>query len=186
MRVIVMVLIGGISIASAFLAQGRSSVPHSEVRPKYSLEEGTLVQDEDAEIYKVIVQFRDAITHKDPTLLFSTLHSNTIPWLGIFADDSLAFMQIKEPQITKVQSSDPVAFMDWIIAQESKVEEKFWNIQITQDRHIATVHFDYSFHIGEQKTNWGQESWQLIKTPQGWKINSVIYSLNIHQTAQDV
>ena len=38
--------------------------------------------------------------------------------------------------------------------------------------------FDYSFHAGGRETNHGREAWQLVNTDDGWKIISVIYSVN--------
>ena len=56
------------------------------------------------------------------------------------------------------------------------MEEKFWDIDIKTDGEIASIYFKYSFHIGDYKYNWGDEAWDLVKTADGWKIVSVIYS----------
>ncbi|MFT5163351.1 MAG: hypothetical protein ACI9FJ_001946, partial [Alteromonadaceae bacterium] len=31
------------------------------------------------------------------------------------------------------------------------------------------------------KNNWGEEAWQLVKTDDGWKINSVVFSITENQ-----
>ncbi len=76
--------------------------------------------------------------------------------------------------INAAGASDFVAF---IAASAEVIEEKFYNIRITQDRHLAWVMFDFEFLEGKQVTNHGLEMWQLLKTDDGtWKIFSVVWS----------
>lgn len=73
-----------------------------------------------------------------------------------------------------------MAFIDGIIETSARKEEKLWNVRIDSDGQVASVSFDYSFHSGDYKSNWGQEAWQPVHTGQGWKINSVIYSVHLN------
>jgi hypothetical protein len=59
---------------------------------------------------------------------------------------------------------------------DKSVDEKFYNIQILDDGYIASVIFNYSFWEKGKKTNWGKESWAMIKTNGQWKITAVIFS----------
>jgi hypothetical protein len=58
------------------------------------------------------------------------------------------------------------------------LEEKFYNINIFTDDKLATVVFDYKFVMESTTTNWGTESWQLVKTNKTWKIYNLMYTYN--------
>jgi hypothetical protein len=40
----------------------------------------------------------------------------------------------------------------------------------------------YTFMEGSYRANWGKESWQLVRTENGWKIASVIWSQELNPT----
>jgi hypothetical protein len=82
-------------------------------------------------------------------------------------------------QRSKVGGGNYLSFIDWIVKTPKTIEEKFWDVEIINDEDIASVHFKYSFHQDDKKTNWGDEAWHLVRTEKGWKIASVIYSINI-------
>ena len=63
-------------------------------------------------------------------------------------------------------------------AGETPSREEFSNIRILTDRNIATVYFGYVYYNDNKKQNWGSESWQLVQTTKGWKIQAVSFSLN--------
>ena len=133
------------------------------------------------EINSIVEDFRLSIINKDKARFKQLFYAEDIPWLGVFTPTSLAFVHKKNPKAAPISQSNYSDFIDWILSQSGAVEEKFWNIKILTDQSVASVHFDYSFHIGDYKSNWGQEAWQMIKTEQGWKINSVIYSMTMNQ-----
>ena len=132
-------------------------------------------------INSVIESFRISIINKDKKRFSQLFYNADIPWLGVFSQPSFESIQRRNPKANKVSSDNYLNFIDWIVSQEAIIEEKLWNISIQTDQYIASVHFDYSFHIGDYKSNWGQEAWHLIKTEQGWKINSVIYTMITNQ-----
>jgi len=101
-----------------------------------------------AAINTIVEKFKLSISSKNKTLFLSIIHSETIPWIGIFSDTSLKFVKNINPKATKVTSSSHLEFIDWIVSQEEKLEEKFWNLKIHSEGNIASVHFDYSFHKG--------------------------------------
>jgi len=131
-------------------------------------------------INSVIEDFRISIINKDKNRFSQLFYAEDIPWLGVLSDASLEMVQVRKPDAKRVDSSNYLQFIDWIVSDKRVMEEKFWNVDIQTERNIASVHFDYSFHMGDYKSNWGQEGWHLIKTEQGWKINSVIYSMTLN------
>lgn len=133
-------------------------------------------------IEAVIDAFKLSIINKDKALFVELFYNEAVPWLRVASDKTIALVPpVKEgkDQRAKVRGGSYLKFIDMIVAEPKAVEEKFWDIEILQDGDIASVHFKYSFHRGEVKTNWGEEAWQLVRTKQGWKIASVIYSVTI-------
>jgi hypothetical protein len=59
------------------------------------------------------------------------------------------------------------------------MEEKFSNVQIATDGAVASVYFDFVFLSDGKPQNRGSETWQLINTGSGWKINALVYSINL-------
>ncbi len=133
----------------------------------------SLAATSEQEIGKVIEDFRLAIINKDEQKFVDLFYDKSIPWLGIRADKRRGSL----PSQNGVDHGSYVKFIAWIVSHQEVIEEKFINVQIETDGDIASVYFDYSFHIGDYKQNWGDEAWQLVKTGSGWKINSVIYSV---------
>jgi len=133
-------------------------------------------------IEAVIEAFSVSIINKDKPTFINLFHHTTVPWLGSASDKTFALAppaKEGQPKRTKVHSSDYISFIDWIVSTPKAIEEKFWDVKILHDTDIASVHFKYSFHQDKVKTNWGEEAWHLVRTEQGWKIASVIYSINI-------
>ena len=142
-------------------------------------------QSEVKKIEAVIEAFRMSLINKNKPVFINLFYNKAVPWLGVTSDQTLAFTppppQVKKGarQRSKVRGSNYLSFIDWIVSTPKAIEEKFWDVKILHDSDIASVHFKYSFHQDHNKTNWGDEAWQLVLTEQGWKIASVIYSINI-------
>ncbi|MFS1525422.1 hypothetical protein ACL7TT_15135 [Microbulbifer sp. 2304DJ12-6] len=125
------------------------------------------------EISDLIKAFRFSIIEKDEEKFHDLFYDKSIPWISVVADKRTGSL----PSQSGVRPGSYVQFISWIVSAEEKVEEKFWDIEILTDSEIASVHFKYSFHVGDYKSNWGDEAWHLLKTGNGWKISSVVYSV---------
>jgi len=141
-------------------------------------------QSEIKEIEAVVETFRMSLINKNKPAFINLFYNKAVPWLGVTSDQTLAFAPpppVKKDarQRSKVRGSNYLSFIDWIVSTPKAIEEKFWDVKILQDGDIASVHFKYSFHQDNNKTNWGDEAWHLVRTEEGWKIASVIYSINI-------
>lgn len=139
-----------------------------------------------ASIEKVVETFRVAIIKKDKASFMKLLYSETIPWIGVTTDKSLARENANKPKPDmpdwkKIGSSgDPKKFIEGIIKNPGQTEEKFENVRIDSDGDVAQVWFDYSFNRDGYKSNWGKEAWHLVRTEAGWKISSVIWSMEFN------
>ena len=137
------------------------------------------------EIRKVVEEFRTSLIAKDKVRFLKLFLGESIPWVGVMDDASLKKIRAKHPDTPRADPLHgprlgPVPFIEGLAAEKESVEEKFSNIRIDTDGLVASVSFNYSFHMDKVKCNWGQEAWQLVKTDQGWKINSVIYSVTLN------
>ncbi|HEL3780367.1 nuclear transport factor 2 family protein [Stenotrophomonas forensis] len=134
-------------------------------------------------IEQVVESFRTSLINKDkPTYmsLFFSDKAEDIGWQYVSEDVRLQDIRKVKPdaiKARKIPANNFIALIDGAVASPKPREEEFFNTKIETDGDVASVSFDYSFHDDGVKTNWGKEMWQLIRTEQGWKIFSVIYSI---------
>jgi len=130
-----------------------------------------------APIRRVVETFRTSILRKDKASFVDLFLDKTVPWIAVVGDETLARQRAEVPDSSKIDTSDNyMAFIDWVCSTNDTIEEKLSGLAIETDGDVASVIFDYSFHKGAQLSNWGKESWQLVRTDRGWKIASVVYS----------
>lgn len=139
-----------------------------------------------AALEQVVETFRVAIIKKDKPAFMGLLYSPTIPWLGVATDSSVKMANERRkakslPGIKKVSATgSATAFIDDIVGSPQAVEETIDNVRIDANGDIAQVWFDYSYVRDGYKQNWGQEAWHMVRTEDGWKINSVIWSMEFN------
>lgn len=134
------------------------------------------------QIQAVVEAFRTSIIEKDKAKFLGTLHNENIPWIGIYDEDTFRRMRnasVEPEKRSRELKGNAKSFIEGIVKSREKYEEKFWNIQVTNDGSIGTVVFDYNFQFAGKVTNWGKESWHVVNTDAGWKINSVIYTVTL-------
>jgi len=142
-------------------------------------------------IEQVMESFRAALTHKDKAAymdLFFSDKPEDIGWQFVSEDARLKEIRKAKPDAIKarqIPSNNFVALIDATVATNESREENFSNVKIETDGDVASVSFDYSFLANGAKTNWGKEMWQLVRTEQGWKIFSVIYSIRDKRSAAE-
>ena len=139
------------------------------------------------EIKKVMENFRVAVLNKDKPAFTKLFFNDKTSWIGVTTDNSLKILKEKktdpnQPDPAKVfADDDPGKFIDGLIANSKRhFEEKFSNVRIDTDGNIGVVYFDYVFDIDGYKANSGKGSWHLVHSADGWKINSVIWSMEIN------
>lgn len=137
-------------------------------------------------IHEVIETFRTAIINKDKDAFLKLFLKDDITWAGVTLDASIERLYATRPDPAmkrppKSFSSNPVKFIDGIIKDKGTSEETFSNVRIDTDGDVAQVWFDYSFIYDGYKANWGKESWQMVRTENGWKIAAVIWSMEFNQ-----
>ncbi|WP_294230299.1 hypothetical protein [Chryseobacterium sp. sg2396] len=141
---------------------------HLAVAQKYNTEK--------TEIHNVIRQFKESIIRKDSAAFHSLFHENPLVWTSVVKNRSQQKRLEKNPANRKNYFKDTYQNFFRYIMEKGHKQEKFKNIRIINDDVVASVTFDYLFLEEDKVTNWGTESWHLIKAEGKWKIVSIIYS----------
>ncbi|WP_299825792.1 hypothetical protein [uncultured Pontibacter sp.] len=133
------------------------------------------------QLLEVVETFRKSIINKDSVSFKQLFLYDSIPWIGITDEKSMAFVRKHYPDKKAIDPSSYKEFIKFVVSSKSKVEEKFFDVKIEHDPLIASVTFDYSLWVDEKPQNWGKESWELLKVDGKWKIILVSYSSYLPQ-----
>lgn len=80
-------------------------------------------------------------------------------------------------RVVRWPENNYLSMIDRTVAPDSgSIEEVFRDLKIDTDGEIASVNFDYAFMFDGKEEHWGREMWHLVRTDEGWKIISVIWS----------
>jgi len=134
----------------------------------------------DSEISELFSTFFESIENKDKDSFLNIFHPINVSWVGVYSEESIKILHSrygKDVVKPKDVASTPTDFIDNIIKSPFDITEKYNNVSVIEDGNIATVTFDYSYFLGDFKSNWGQESWLLVKTDNGWKKSAVNFSM---------
>lgn len=124
-----------------------------------------------AEINAVVQAFQAAIVAKDQAGLEALFLPTDNSWLVVASE---ARVRSDRPRVRPSSYRD---FARFIGTTKSRVEERFHNVRVFSNGSIGAVYFDFDFVEDDKVTNRGSESWHLVKTEQGWKISSMVFSL---------
>ncbi len=139
--------------------------------------------DDVAAVRKVLESFRISIIKKDKAAFVSLFFSDKpehVTWQ--FVDDDIRVARFAKfaPEARKalrVPGWNYLAFIDDVTKGGAEPgEEVIRNVVIDTDGEVASANFDYAFLLDGKETNWGREMMQLVRTEDGWKIISVIFS----------
>lgn len=139
--------------------------------------------DDVAAIREVVEAFRTSIINKDKATFVSLFVSDDpahVTWQLV--DDDARVARLKEfvPEVRRVvrwPENNFIAMIDRTVeASSERIEEVFRDVAIDTDGEIASVNFDYALLIDGKEEHWGREMWHLVRTDDGWKIISVIWS----------
>ena len=134
-------------------------------------------QDTEA-ILQVTKDFRAALIERNGKKLSALLLGPTILFSSPASPAGVRKRRAEsDPGFDGVDVAGAPAFVTFVATSAVPIEEKFYNIKITQDRHVAWVMFDFEFLESGKVENYGVEAWQLLKTADdSWKILSVVWS----------
>jgi hypothetical protein len=155
--------------------------------PQYALAQAPDSKDK-AQIERVIESFRAAIAKKDEEAFLRLFLREDITWTGVITDATIERMYANRPQpemkrpFKYFNSSPRKFFSSNVLKAKAQVDETVSNVRIDSDGDIGQVWFDYTFVNGGYKENSGKESWQMVRTVDGWKIAGVVWSQEMNPT----
>ena len=130
-----------------------------------------------AAIEQVVADFQAALIAKDIKRLSSLMLHDKI--LFTSPADERYVKTVRDTanvHFDGIDAAGYAGFANFIQREPQRTQEKFYNVKITQDRHVAWVNFDYEFLVGDKLSNYGVEAWQMLKRDGHWKILSVVWS----------
>lgn len=130
-------------------------------------------------IAKLTEDFQAAVAAKNSRALSALMFSANILFASPAAD-SVAQRVRDTADVTfdGIGGAGLGGFLRFVATSPQALQQKFYNVRIVQDGHVATVDFDYDFLVDGRSENHGVESWQLYKTEGNWKILSVVWSMH--------
>lgn len=126
----------------------------------------------------IIKNFGDAIIRKDTESFLALFDDGPVTWRRVNSDARLARLDGSATKAAFDPASTPREFIAGIARSPHTHEESFANISIAHDEDVAAITFDFTYRVNGRAINAGKESWHLIRTAQGWRIVSVVYSNN--------
>ena len=132
-------------------------------------------------IEQVVADFQTALKTKNLRLLSSLMLNSDIPFSSPASPQAIRkIREAHDVTATGIRAGGYYDFAHFIRETKVPVEERFYNVKITQDKHVAWVMFDYEFVADGKVENYGIETWQMMQDVDGkWKIGSVWWSTNL-------
>jgi hypothetical protein len=130
-----------------------------------------------AAIHAVVEQFKAAIIAHDGKTLGSLFLQDHDSWLSVVDEPTWAKIKARNPKARKLMPSTWKEFASFVQSADKPVEERFYNVRVDTNGTVASVWFDFDFLIDGKVSNRGSESWQMVRTEDGWKISSMLYSM---------
>jgi ketosteroid isomerase-like protein len=127
-------------------------------------------------IEQVMKQYHAAILAHDGTALSGLFLPDANLWLNVLSDSAYARAKAKSPTAQKVRVSSYRDFAKLVSTTPKNFDPEHSNVVIHTDGTIAAVYFDFVFNVDGKASNRGSETWQLVKTEDGWRIASIVYS----------
>jgi hypothetical protein len=134
--------------------------------------------DDSKAILQVMTKFFDAIRTKNPKELSTlVLNGNILFTSPVYGEKKQMINDSSDVNFDGIRYGGYGRFAEFLASTKETIDEKFYNVNVTQDGPIAWVMFEYQFLRAGTVSNHGVETWQMFK-PDGktWKIVSVVWS----------
>jgi hypothetical protein len=126
---------------------------------------GAAVQAQQAEIQKVIEQLFDGMKNKNASLVEECFHPQAMMHTTIAKDGAATLGANSVQDFVNRIATTPA---------ETILDERILSYEIKIDGEMASAWTPYEFYVNNNYSHSGVNSFQLIKTEQGWKITYVI------------
>ena len=96
---------------------------------------------------------------------------------NILLPEGVVFSVREEGGKKKIRSTTNEQIIDSFASSTEKMLERMWNPKVLIHKKIAVVWTKYDFHRDGKFSHCGVDAFNLIKTPQGWKISGIFYTV---------
>jgi ketosteroid isomerase-like protein len=131
-----------------------------------------------ADIRQVMDAFHHAVATHDGHGVSALFLDHGSTWVTVLSDKAFAAAKAKNPSMQKVRVSNFQDFATFVSSTKSALDPHHTDIKIASDGAVASVYFHFDFMIDGKVENRGDETWQLVKTVDGWRIVAITYSSN--------
>lgn len=131
-----------------------------------------------AEIEQLMAEYHQAVASHDGARMSSMFIDQGSTWFNVLSDAAYARARAKKPATPKVRHSSFQDFAKFVSSTHSTLNPEHSNVRILTDGTVASVYFNFVFLIDGKPENHGSETWQLVKTGDGWKIAAITCSSN--------
>jgi uncharacterized protein (TIGR02246 family) len=138
----------------------------------------TTSQQDVADIQHVMDTFHHAVATHDGQGVSALFIDHGSAWLTVLSDNSYAALKAKKPATQKVRVGSYQDFAKFVSGTKSALDPRHTDIRIMSDGAVASVYFHFDFVINGKTENRGDETWQLVKTEDGWRIVAITFSSN--------
>ncbi len=138
---------------------------------------GTAPQDV-ADIQRVMEAFHHAVATHDGKRVSELFLDHGSTWVTVLTDEAFTAARAKSASTQKVRVSSYQDFAAFVSSTKSDLDARHADVRITSDGAVASVYFHFDFVINGKVENRGDETWQLVKTEEGWRIVALTYSSN--------
>jgi ketosteroid isomerase-like protein len=133
-------------------------------------------QAEVAAIEQLMEQYHSAVVSHNGAALSDLFLPDANIWLNVLTDSAYNRAQARGAKAPKVRVGSYRDFAKFVSSTPKALDPEHSNLVIHTDGTIAAVYFDYVFTIDGKAENRGSETWQLIKSTDGWRIAAITYS----------
>ncbi len=130
------------------------------------------------EIKQLMAAYHQAVASHDGARLSSLFIDNGSTWFNVLSDAAYARARAKNPAALRVRHRSFQWFANIVSTSHTTLDPEHSDVRILTDGTIASVYFNFVFLIDGKPENQGSETWQLLKTSDGWKIAAITYSSN--------
>jgi hypothetical protein len=125
-----------------------------------------------AALHQLFSRYQQAVADKDAKTLAGLYLSDDVPVVGAFAPRSYAVVTAANKQ--PVPRTLPSTAKEDVAGEVKLPPDQTSHLDIHADDEVGSVSFDYASKMGR-----GRIIWTTVHTSDGWKIASVLYSINV-------
>jgi hypothetical protein len=129
-----------------------------------------------AAIQRTMESFHHAVASHDGKGVSALFLDHRSTWINVLSDRAFATAKDKKSDTKKVRVSNYRDFATFVSNTKSVLDPRHDHVQIVSDGTVASVYFHFQFLVDGKVENEGDETWQLVKTEEGWRIAAITYS----------